>query len=53
MVIMPEILTTGEVKRRIEFEEVTVAVKTIEDGMVVDDLMLDDISANSLVLLTW
>ena len=43
-VIMPGIMTTGEVKRRTEFEEVTVAVKTIENGMVVDDPMLDDIS---------
>jgi 7,8-dihydropterin-6-yl-methyl-4-(beta-D-ribofuranosyl)aminobenzene 5'-phosphate synthase len=44
LVIMPGILTTGEVRRRTEFEKVTVAVKTIENGMVVDDLMLDDIS---------
>ncbi|MFC1983413.1 MBL fold metallo-hydrolase [Chloroflexota bacterium] len=44
LVIMPGIMTTGEVRRRTEFEEVTVAVKTIENGMVIDDLMLDDIS---------
>ncbi len=43
-VIMPGIMTTGEVKRRTEFEEVRIGLKTIEDGIVVDDLMLDDIS---------
>jgi len=43
-VIMPGVITTGEVRRRTEFEKVTVAVKTIEDGKVIDDLMLDDIS---------
>jgi len=42
--IMPGITTTGEVKRRTEFEEVGLALKTIENGMVVDDSMLDDIS---------
>jgi len=44
VVIMPGIMTTGEVRRLTDFEKVTVAVKTIENGMVVDDLMLDDIS---------
>jgi 7,8-dihydropterin-6-yl-methyl-4-(beta-D-ribofuranosyl)aminobenzene 5'-phosphate synthase len=44
VVIMPGIITTGEVKRRTEFEKVTVTVKTMENGKVVDDLMLDDIS---------
>jgi len=44
LAIMPGIMTTGEVKRRTGFEKVTVAVKTIENGMVIDDLMLDDIS---------
>jgi len=43
-VIMSGITTTGEVKRRTEFEEVWLGLKTIKDGMVVDDLMLDDIS---------
>jgi 7,8-dihydropterin-6-yl-methyl-4-(beta-D-ribofuranosyl)aminobenzene 5'-phosphate synthase len=43
-VIMPGIMTTGEVKRLTDFEKVNVAVKTIENGMVVDDFMLDDIS---------
>jgi 7,8-dihydropterin-6-yl-methyl-4-(beta-D-ribofuranosyl)aminobenzene 5'-phosphate synthase len=43
-VIMPGIMTTGEVKRRTEFEKAPVGLKTIDNGMVVDDLMLDDIS---------
>ena len=43
-VLMPGIMTTGEVKRRTEFEEVRIELKTIENGMVVDDSMLDDIS---------
>lgn len=44
LVIMPGIMTTGEVKRRTGFEKVGVVLKAIENGMVVDDLMLDDIS---------
>jgi len=44
LVIMPGILTTGEIKRETEFEEVRLGLKTIENGMVVDDLVLDDIS---------
>jgi len=43
-VLMPGIMTTGEVKRQTDFEEVRIGLKTIENGMVVDDLMLDDIS---------
>ncbi len=44
LVVMPGIMTTGEVKRKTEFEEVRIGLKTIENGRVVDDLMLDDIS---------
>jgi len=44
LVIMPGIMATGEVRRRTEFEEAMTGLKTIENGMVVDDLMLDDIS---------
>ena len=44
VVIMPGIMTTGEVKRRTEFEETRISLKTIENGVLVDDLMLDDIS---------
>ena len=43
-VIMPGIMTTGEIKRRTDFEEMRIELKTIENGMVIDDLMLDDIS---------
>jgi 7,8-dihydropterin-6-yl-methyl-4-(beta-D-ribofuranosyl)aminobenzene 5'-phosphate synthase len=44
VVIMPGVITTGEVKRRTEFEETKLGLKTIENGKIVDDLMLDDIS---------
>jgi len=44
LVIMPGIMTTGEVKRRTDFEGVRIELKTIENEMVVDDPMLDDIS---------
>jgi len=43
-VIMPGVTTTGEVKRQTEFEKAMPGLKTIENGMVVDDLVLDDIS---------
>jgi len=43
-VLMPGILTTGEVRRQTDFEEVGVELKTIENGRVKDDPMLDDIS---------
>jgi 7,8-dihydropterin-6-yl-methyl-4-(beta-D-ribofuranosyl)aminobenzene 5'-phosphate synthase len=42
--IMPGIMTTGEVRRQTEFEEVGIELKTIENGRVVDDQMLDDTS---------
>jgi 7,8-dihydropterin-6-yl-methyl-4-(beta-D-ribofuranosyl)aminobenzene 5'-phosphate synthase len=42
--LMSGITTTGEVKRQTDFEEVGIALKTIEGGEVVDDPMLDDIS---------
>ena len=42
--IMPGIMTTGEVKRQTEFEEVGMELKTIENGRVADDQMLDDVS---------
>jgi len=43
-VIMPGVVTTGEVKRQTDFEEVSTKFKTIKDEMVVNDMMLDDIS---------
>ena len=42
--LMPGIITTGEVKRQTDFEQVGIALKTIQNGEVVDDQMLDDIS---------
>jgi len=42
--IMPGIMTTGEVRRQTDFEEVGIELKTIENGRVGDDQMLDDIS---------
>jgi len=44
LILMPGIMTTGEVKRRTDFEEVGIALKTIENGKAKDDQMLDDIS---------
>jgi len=42
--IMPGITTTGEVKRKTEFEGSSIGLKTIENGTVADDLIFDDIS---------
>lgn len=44
VMIMPGVMTTGEVPRRNDFEKVGIALKTIENGNIVDDLMRDDIS---------
>ena len=44
LMIMPGLLTTGEVKRQTDFEEVGIDLKTIEDGQIKDDPVLDDIS---------
>lgn len=42
--IMPGLITTGEVKRQTNFEEVGISLKTIIDGRIVQDNMKDDIS---------
>lgn len=43
--IMPGLMTTGEVKRQTDFEEVGIALKTIiGDDKIVEDNMRDDIS---------
>lgn len=43
--MMPGLMTTGEVKRQTDFEEVGIALKTItEDHRIVEDNMQDDIS---------
>ncbi len=47
--IMPGLLTTGEVKRITDFEKVSGRLKTCENGVTIDDPMLDDISVVALV----
>ncbi|MGC8912144.1 MBL fold metallo-hydrolase [Caldisericum sp.] len=43
--VFPGILTTGEVKRQTDFEEVGIPLKTLtEDGKIVEDRMMDDTS---------
>jgi 7,8-dihydropterin-6-yl-methyl-4-(beta-D-ribofuranosyl)aminobenzene 5'-phosphate synthase len=43
--IIPGLITTGEVKKQTDFEEVGIPLKTItSDGKVVEDKMKDDIS---------
>jgi 7,8-dihydropterin-6-yl-methyl-4-(beta-D-ribofuranosyl)aminobenzene 5'-phosphate synthase len=42
--IMPGLLTTGEVKRQTDFEQVGMSLFTMENGRLHSDLMLDDIS---------
>lgn len=43
--MMPGLMTTGEVKRQTDFEEVGIALKTItENHKIVEDTMKDDIS---------
>jgi len=43
--IMPGLMTTGEVKRQTDFEEVGIPLKTItRDGRVMEDRMVDDTS---------
>jgi 7,8-dihydropterin-6-yl-methyl-4-(beta-D-ribofuranosyl)aminobenzene 5'-phosphate synthase len=41
---VPGLITTGEVRRQTEFEEVGIALFTLADGRVVQDTMKDDIS---------
>jgi 7,8-dihydropterin-6-yl-methyl-4-(beta-D-ribofuranosyl)aminobenzene 5'-phosphate synthase len=42
--LMPGVTTTGEVKRRTDFEKSPIGLKTIKNGAVVDDPIPDDIS---------
>jgi 7,8-dihydropterin-6-yl-methyl-4-(beta-D-ribofuranosyl)aminobenzene 5'-phosphate synthase len=42
--LMPGLRTTGEVPRQTGFEEPGIALSTIEDGAVIEDQVLDDIS---------
>ncbi len=47
--LMPGLITTGEVARATDFEEVGIALYTIAGGKVQADLMMDDISLVALV----
>lgn len=47
--LMPGLITTGEVARATDFEEVGIALYTIAGGKVQADLMMDDISLAALV----
>ncbi len=42
--LMPGLFTTGEIKRRTDFEEVGISLFTLEEGRVRQDTMGDDIS---------
>jgi 7,8-dihydropterin-6-yl-methyl-4-(beta-D-ribofuranosyl)aminobenzene 5'-phosphate synthase len=42
--LMPGLTTTGEVPRKTDFEEVGIALLTIDEGRISNDIMLDDIS---------
>jgi 7,8-dihydropterin-6-yl-methyl-4-(beta-D-ribofuranosyl)aminobenzene 5'-phosphate synthase len=42
--LMPGLMTTGEVERVTDFEEVGIALYTVEEGKVQSDPMIDDIS---------
>lgn len=44
LVVMPGLMTSGEVERTTDFEEVGISLSTIENNEVKTDLMLDDIS---------
>jgi 7,8-dihydropterin-6-yl-methyl-4-(beta-D-ribofuranosyl)aminobenzene 5'-phosphate synthase len=44
VVITPGMVTSGEVPRKTEFENVGIALKTIRDGGVKQDTVLDDVS---------
>jgi 7,8-dihydropterin-6-yl-methyl-4-(beta-D-ribofuranosyl)aminobenzene 5'-phosphate synthase len=43
-IVMPGVITTGEVKRGTDFEKAPIGLKTIKNDVVVDDPMPDDIS---------
>jgi len=41
---MPGLISTGEVRRQTDFEEVGIALFTLADGQMVQDMMKDDLS---------
>lgn len=56
--ILPGVTTTGEVKRQTDFEDAGIALKTINNGRIQEDPVLDDLSVvvnvkdKGLVILT-
>jgi 7,8-dihydropterin-6-yl-methyl-4-(beta-D-ribofuranosyl)aminobenzene 5'-phosphate synthase len=46
---LPGMITTGEVRRQTEFEEVGIALFTLAEGRMVQDRMMDDISLVALI----
>jgi 7,8-dihydropterin-6-yl-methyl-4-(beta-D-ribofuranosyl)aminobenzene 5'-phosphate synthase len=42
--LLPGLFTSGEIERKTDFEEVGIALKTIEGGNIVEDTMPDDLS---------
>jgi len=47
--LMPGLMTTGEVDRVTDFEEVGIALYTVEEGKIQNDTMIDDISVAARV----
>jgi 7,8-dihydropterin-6-yl-methyl-4-(beta-D-ribofuranosyl)aminobenzene 5'-phosphate synthase len=42
--LMPGVFTSGEIERSTDFEEVGIALKTLDGGKIVEDTMPDDLS---------
>lgn len=42
--LLPGLFTSGEIARKTDFEEVGIALQTIEEGKIVEDTMPDDLS---------
>jgi len=44
LMLMPGLYTSGEVERKTDFEDPGIALKTLEDGRIRDDEVMDDLS---------
>jgi 7,8-dihydropterin-6-yl-methyl-4-(beta-D-ribofuranosyl)aminobenzene 5'-phosphate synthase len=42
--LMPGMYTSGEIERKTDFEDPGIALKTLDDGRIQDDLVMDDLS---------
>jgi len=42
--LMPGLYTSGEIERKSDFEDPGIALKTLEDGRIQDDYVMDDLS---------